>query len=115
MNQVVIAGLLTGEPKPERTKSGRFHYWFSLKISDNTDGKPEVVEVVGMSECAKVLKKAAIQGQQVIVHGAIHTCDGTNLEVPGKHRFVKADEIAPFVEPLAENIAPGDTPAEDKF
>ena len=96
MNRVIIAGTLTGEPQQVTTKTGRFRYWFSLKVNDGKGGKPEIMEVVGMSECVKVLKQAALRGQQVLVYGAIHTCEGTDPEVPGKHRFVRADDIAPL-------------------
>ncbi|MHC1760492.1 MAG: single-stranded DNA-binding protein [Negativicutes bacterium] len=96
MNRVIIAGTLTGEPQQVTTKTGRFRYGFSLKVNDGNGGNPEIMEVVGMSECIKVLKQAALRGQQVLVYGSIHTCEGTDPEVPGKHRFVRADDIAPL-------------------
>lgn len=114
MNQVMIAGVLAEEPQQERTKSGRSRYWFKLIVSDANGGKTEVVEVVGMNECAKVLKLAVARRQQVIVYGAIHSCEGTNLEVPGKRRFVQADEIAPFGAAMNEEIKLASELAEDK-
>ena len=96
LNQVIIAGTLTGEPQQVTTKSGRLRCWFSLIVNDGKGGPPEIMEVVVVNEGLNVLKQAAIRGQQVMVYGAIHTCEGTDPEVPGKHRFVKADEIAPF-------------------
>ena len=121
MNQVMIAGTLTGEPQQVRTLSGRFRYWFSLRVNDGKGGQPEIMEVVGVNECLKVLKQAAIRGQQVMVYGAIHTCEGTDPEVPGKHRFVRADEIAPLATNDTSQISPGslhlvgaDVPGKDK-
>ena len=121
MNRVIIAGTLTGEPQQVTTKTGRFRYWFSLKVNDGNGGNPEIMEVVGMSECVKVLKQAALRGQQVLVYGAIHTCEGTDPEVPGKHRFVRADDIAPFktavttkMNPVALHIVGANELGEDK-
>jgi len=121
MNQVIIAGTLTGELQQVTTKTGSFRYWFSLEVIDGKGGKPEIMEVVGMSECVKVLKQAALRGQQVLVYGAIHTCEGTDPEVPGKHRFVRADDIAPLktavttkMNPVALHIVGADAPDEDK-
>ena len=58
--------------------------------------KTEIVEVAGTESMRAILNWAILQNTQVIVQGAIHTCDGTDLDQPGKHRFILAEQIAPF-------------------
>ena len=96
MNQVIVTGLLKGTPTEGAEFFGQRMYWFSLKVYDSIGKKGEIVEVAGTESMKNILNCAVSQNTQVIVQGAIHTCDGTDLDQPGKHRFILAEQIAPF-------------------
>ena len=99
MNHVLIAGTLKKKPKEEKNRSGKPVYWCSMTVADERLKKVEDVEIVVAAAYKPVLREAFAKEESLIVHGAIYTCDGIELDKPGNHRFVLAEEIAPLAPP----------------
>lgn len=96
MNQAIVTGMLKGEPRQGRKFLGQRRYWFSLTVEDNEGDGFEVIDIVGTEAMIGILKLAASQNKQVIVHGSLHNCKGWNLGRPGDHKYILAGQIAPF-------------------